>query len=182
MTVYEGRPPPESTVTNCPACRLVAVQHVGTVTLDDEEIGESGYELGDARPRSVDFHRHRDRVAVVLDEVDHWKLEIAGRIEGLPELTLRGCAFSRTHEDDLVLLEGIDHAPKLGDQRNPVPRLRGADRLKELRAGGRRQGHDVEFRIGEMGRHLSAGAVRIGLGADRAEKVVQGSLPEREHQ
>jgi hypothetical protein len=69
---------------------LVARQEVASVDLLDVEPGERRNQLGDRPASGVHLHRDRDRVLVVLDDVDDRELEVAGRVEALPEL-----AFAR---------------------------------------------------------------------------------------
>ena len=182
MGVDQGRAPSQPAITNCITGRPVAVHQVGAVALDDEQIGEARYELGDTSTRGVDLDGDRDRVSVVLDEKNHGELEITCGIEGLPELTLGRGSLTRTYQDDLILLEAFDPGLQLGDERYPVSHLCRADGLQELRARGGRHRHEVEVRIRKVGRHLPAGAVRVGGGPDRAEKVVQGGLPQGQRQ
>ena len=51
--------------------RAEGIDHIGSVTLDDVQIGEGADELGETASRRLDFDRHGDRVPVVLHDVHH---------------------------------------------------------------------------------------------------------------
>ena len=57
--------------------------------------GKAGDELRDVPPGGVHLDRHRDGVAVVLDQVDDRQLEVAGGVERLPELAFARRAVAR---------------------------------------------------------------------------------------
>ena len=92
---------------------VVAGNQVGPVDLLDEEIRESAYQLRDRSTGGVDFHRHRDGVAVVLDEKDDGEPEIARRVEALPELPFARLPFTRRAEHDFILMESLGDSEQL---------------------------------------------------------------------
>ena len=106
--------------------------------------GKPVSELRDRAARRVDLDRHRDGVAVVLDQEDDRQLEVAGGVERLPELALAGGAVAGGAEHDLVALDGLVAVGDALDLRVAEPRLGAADGLEELGAGGARGADDVE--------------------------------------
>ena len=144
---------------------------IAPVDLADEQVGERADELRDAAPRGLHLHRDRDRVAVVLDDVDDRDLAVAGGVEALPELALgRGPVAGRA-VDDLVLLLAAQHAG-----------LGAAHGLEELGAGGGGLGHDVQAAVTPVRGHLPAARVGVVLRPHRGEEHLGGGHPELEHQ
>src|SRR5436190_6959809 len=70
-------------------------------------------EFGDASAGRVDFDWNRDGVAVVLDEIDNRELEIARRVERLPELAFARSAVACRAEDNFVFLKAVGDAERL---------------------------------------------------------------------
>ena len=56
-------------------------------------------------PGGLHLDRHRDRVAVVLDEEEHGQAPEAGGVQRFPELALARRALAERDVDDLVGLE-----------------------------------------------------------------------------
>ena len=113
---------------------------VAAVELHDLEAGEAGDEVGD-RCRGLVFDRDRDRETVVLDDVDDRQVQLAGGVEALPELALRGRPVAERDVGHLVGV-GLDPLQAVGGD---VPSgLRAADRRQALAARRARLGDDVE--------------------------------------
>ncbi len=112
----------------------VRLDEVAAVYLEDRQVGKSRNELGDRPAGHLHVHRHRDRVAVVLDHVKNGQPTVAGGVQGLPELPFRGGAVSEGEPDHLI---GCHPGALVGLlQRQQVPpRLGEAHRLQALRAG-----------------------------------------------
>src|ERR1700680_1689069 len=109
---------------------VVAGEQIAAVNLLDEKIGKSATELGNAAAGGVHFDRNRDGVAVVLDEIDDWQLQVRCSVQGFPEFTFTGRSFACRDEDHLVFLESFVDIEQLGAECC----LRGPNPLKELRA------------------------------------------------
>ena len=57
---------------------------------------------------------HRDRVAVVGDDVEHREVEPARGVQRLPELAFGGRALAERHVRDLVAVRGAARAAAAG--------------------------------------------------------------------
>jgi hypothetical protein len=143
--------------------RAITRDHVAPVDLLDVQPRERPHELRDRRTRGVDLHRHRDRVAIVLDEVHHRQLEIAGSAQRLPELAFAGRAVAGRDVHDFVLHEAVGDRKQLGPERG----LCAPRRLQELRPRGRRRRDDVERAIPPVARHLPSPGSGIRRGTHR---------------
>src|SRR5712671_750340 len=110
---------------------VVARQQVAAIHFLDEEVGERAHELGDATTGGVDLDRNRDRVPVILDQINDGQLEVRRRIKGFPELSLAGGAITGRDQHYLVLLKAVGDVEQLGAERS----LRCTDALKELGSG-----------------------------------------------
>ena len=159
--------------------RPVGVHHVRAVALHDVQAGEARRELRYAAARGLNLDRHADRVAVVLYDVDDRELQVARRVERLPELPLGGGAVAGADDDDFVVVVGRELEPRYDAHLGAG--FGRADRLEELCAGRRRGRRDVEALVTEMRRHLATTGGRVGLGADGLQEMVQRGLAEREH-
>ena len=126
--------------------------------------------------RRIHLDRDGDGIAVVLDQVDDGKLQIARRIERLPEFALRRRAFSGGDEDDLVRFEP-DFLIQF-QRGGPHTSLRAADRLQKLRTRRARYGDDVVVRVSPMGGHLAPAAGRVIGRADSLQKHLVRRHPE----
>jgi hypothetical protein len=118
--------------------RAVTGQEIGAVDALHEEPRKRRDELRDVAPGGLDLHRHGDRVAVVLDEVDDGEAPETGRVQRLPELTLARRALSDREIHDLVLAEVLVAVGNRLDRLVEVAGLRRADRVQAL--GARRAG------------------------------------------
>ena len=130
LGMNEGRAFPHAAIADRLAHGLEARDRIAAVDLEDEEIGERAHQLADAAARGLDLDRNRDRVAVVLHQVDHGQLQVAGGVEAFPELAFGGGAVAGADEDDLVMLERGQRPRLLHEQ----ARLGAAHGLEELGA------------------------------------------------
>ena len=107
----------------------------------------------------------RDRIHVVLDQEDHWKVVDAGKVHCLVPITLRGRAFSAGDEHDAV---GSAALQLVGDAGGV--RVLGRDR--------RGVGEDIEIRLRPVTRHLSAAGRGVALFGEHAQENVFDAHPE----
>ena len=146
--------------------------------------GKPRHQLRDVAARGLHVDRHRDGVAVVLDQEQHRQLEVARRVQRLPELTLAGRAVAGR---DVARLRRPSPCPRSSgcvalevavlDQR-----LGDAHRLQELRAGRARLRDDVELAVAPVARHLAAAGVGILGRAPTAESSISfGVMPSCRH-
>jgi hypothetical protein len=127
--VYEHRALAAAHVVGRLLHHRVAREQIAPVDFENQQIGESGHELRDAAAGGVDLDRDGDRVAVVLDQIDDRELEIARRVERLPELAFTRRAVAGRDDHHLVVLESLRDAEDLGPHR----RLGRSHGLEELR-------------------------------------------------
>ena len=155
------------------AHRAQAGEEIGAVDRVDVQAGERSHQARDVAAGGLHFDRHRDRVAVVLDEEQDRQLLDAGGVERFPELAFAGRAFAERDVGDLVGLEARLAIRDLRDAAVDDAGLGGADRLQHLRAGRARAGDDVVVRVAPVRRHLAAAGCGIVLGADRGEQHLE---------
>ena len=103
--VDEHRPLALAHVRDRLAHRAVAGEVVGAVAAEHAQVREVLDDARDVAARRLHFDRDRDRVAVVLDEVQDRQLPGARRVERLPELAFAGRAVADRDVGDLVGLE-----------------------------------------------------------------------------
>ena len=127
---------------------------IAAIGFDDPQTRKTRHQPGDVPACGLRLHRHRDGVAVVLDYEHDGQAPQARRVQRLPELALAGRALAAGDQHGGIAC-GIEVAV----------RLRAADGLQELRAGGRGPAHDVQLRRAPMRRHLAAAGCDIGARA-----------------
>src|ERR1051325_7465830 len=87
---------------------LQRLYRVCAVAAQHEHVREVLDQARHVAARGLHFDGDAYRVAVVFDEEEDWKLEVARGVQGLPELALARRAVSRRAVDDLVALEALD--------------------------------------------------------------------------
>ena len=173
LRVHERRTLAGAGVLDRGGHRLVGADEVGAVDALDEEARERRHQLGEIAAGRLHFDRGRDRVAVVLDQVDNRQPARAGGIQRFPEFPFARRPFADRDVGDFVALE-VRLAPL--DRRDLFVEpagLRCADRVQALRAGWTRLRHDVELLVAPVRRHLASTGVGIVLGADGAEQHLE---------
>ncbi len=162
-----------------------AGQRVAAVHVADEQVREGAHQLGDRPAGGLHLDRHGDGVAVVLDQVEHGQLAVAGRVEALPELALRGGAVAGRAVDHLVLLETArDRAAfwvELGVGQVEAG-LGAAHGLQELGAGGGGPGDHVQPGVAPVRGHLAAARGGVVLGPHGAQQHLLGRHAQLQHQ
>ena len=138
------------------ALALAHLEVVAAVHLHDVQPADAAHHLRDRRGRLVG-RAHRDRVAVVGDDVEHREVQTARGVERLPELAFGSRAFAERHVGELVAVRGA--AGELGPPADVARRFRAPDRGEALAAGARRLGDDVE-RLARPSDTASAGRPR----------------------
>ena len=158
----------------------MAVEVVGAVAAEDLQVRETFDQARDVAAGRLHRHRHRDRIAVVFDEIQHRHRLRAGRVQGFPELTLaRRAVADRDVRDFVAMLargavgnvrhRGVDHAG-----------FGGAHGLETLGAGGAALRRDVQRAMAPVRRHLPATGVRVVLGTHGALEHLERRHTERE--
>ena len=155
-----------------------ARERVAAVDLAHEEMGERADEPRDASPRGLHLDRHRDGIAVVLDQVEDGELPAAGDVEALPELAFRRRPVPGRAVDDLVGGEWGRRRARNVARPEVEAGLGAADRLQELGAGRRGLGDDVEAGVAPVGGHLPSPRARVVPGPEGAEQHLAGRHPE----
>ncbi len=173
MGVEEGRALSASNVVHHFPSGPVAFQDVGSIAFLYHEVRKARHQPRDASPGGLHFNRNGDGVPVVLDEEDDRELQVACRVQGLPELALGGGAISGGSHHHFVLLEIGDVLLEIFQKPGPIPGFRRAHGLQELSAGGRRSAGDLDLRAGGMPRHLPPPGLGAVGGAHGLEKLVQ---------
>ncbi len=90
---------------------LQRLDRVGAVAAFDKQVGEAFDQAGHVAARGLHLDGDADGVAVVFDEEDDGQLQVARRVQGLPELALARRAVAGRAVDDLVALEADDVLP-----------------------------------------------------------------------
>ena len=180
LRVHERRPLAGAGVGNRLRHGAIARQKVGPVDALDEEARERRDEPGDVAAGRLHLDGHRDRVAVVFDDVDDRQVAEARRVERLPELSFARRAVADRDVGDLVAMEArlaaLDRRDLLVEARG----FRAADGLEALRAGRARLRDDVELLVSPVRRHLPAARRRVVLRPDRGEQHFVGGHAERQ--
>ena len=100
--VHERRPLARAHVRDRLAQRAVAGEVVGAVAAEHAQAGNAFDDARDVAAGRLHFDRHRDGVAVVLDQEEHRQLARARRVERFPELAFAGRAVADRDVGDLV--------------------------------------------------------------------------------
>ena len=136
---------------------------VAAVALEHREVREAPDERGDRAAGGLVLDRHRDRVAVVLDQEHHRQPPEAGAVQRLPELALAGRAVAAADQRDPVALRRRREAGDRVAAQVPL-RVGHADRVEELGTDATRMGGEAGGPLDEVRRHLppAGGGVRGG--------------------
>ena len=129
--VDERRPRSRAAIARGIGEHGVTVNRIRAVAGADEEMWNAVQELRDAAAGCLDFRRHADRVAVVLDEEKHRRPARGGGADGLPEFTLARGALAARDADDFIAVHVRDPALALEIHDG----LGAADRVKKVHAG-----------------------------------------------
>src|SRR5262245_42247356 len=98
----ERRTFPVAYVLNGLAQRAVTGQVVGSVTAEHAKTGKAGKNERNVSGRRLHIDGDRDRIAVVLDQIQHRELLDGRCIQRLPELTFAGSSLTDRDVGDLV--------------------------------------------------------------------------------
>src|SRR6184192_4347608 len=66
---------------------------------------ESGHQTRNASASGLHFHRHGDRILVILNHKYQWQLQIGNCVHGLPEFTFAGGPVTERNVGDFVAVE-----------------------------------------------------------------------------
>src|SRR5438477_11693095 len=105
MSVNKSRPVSLAAITRCPLECGVACYWIVAVDFFEMKIGKSGDQSRNASARSLDFDRHRDRIAVIFDAEDYWKLAQSGSVHSLPKFAFAGSAVAKGNVGNFIALE-----------------------------------------------------------------------------
>ena len=131
--------------------RLIRRHEIRAVHFHALQIREARDQARDVSARRLPLHRHRNGVAVVLDQKHQRQVFQARRVHRFPELALAGGALAARYQRHFVR------------RRIQISvGLRAARRLHKLRAGGRRSGDDVQLGRAPVRGHLASAGIRIG--------------------
>ena len=142
---------------------LIRRHEIGAVHFHPLQIRKTRHQSRDVSARRLLFHRHRDGVAIVLDQIHQRQILQAGSVQRFPKLALTGGAFAARYQRHFV---GRRVEKSIG--------LRATGRLHELRPSGRRSGNDVQLRRAPMGGHLAATRAGIGRRSHRTQQRLLG--------
>ena len=134
------------------AARLIACPSVTPHSAGAFEMLE---EAREAAARRLHVDRRRDRVAVVLDEVEHRQLAHAGGVERLPEFAFARRAFADRDERHFVALELRESIRNRLETLVETSRFGDADAVQALRGNRAARRRDVQPRIRPVRRHLA---------------------------
>ena len=162
------------------ADRAVAGEEVGAVAAQHLQVGKRLDETRDVAAGRLHLDRHRDRVAVVFDEIQHGRAARARGVERFPELALARRAFADREIGDFV---GVEPVLAIGNVLDPLVQQCGfgaADGVQTLRAGRTALRRNVDARVAPVRGHLPAAGARIVLRAHRREQHLERGHAERQ--
>src|SRR5260370_8582782 len=81
--------------------RRITLERLRAVALLNMQPGKASDQSRDVSARSLDFHGHGNRKAVVFDQVQERKFLAASRVQGLPEFTFARRPFPPATIHDL---------------------------------------------------------------------------------
>ena len=84
----------------------VTRHRIGAVDFFEMKIRKSRDQPRNAASRRLHFHRHRDRVAVILHAENYRQLVERSRVHRLPEFTFAGGAIAQRNISDFIAVEG----------------------------------------------------------------------------
>ncbi len=170
MAVNERRTLAGANVIDRGLERCIADDGIGAVDFVEMEVGESLDQLADVAARRAHFHRHRNGVLVIFDQVQHGQLQVRRGVQRLPELAFAGGAIAAGDVNHFVAVElyilelAIIAAGLLRGLRIAIEiasRFGAAHGLQKLRSRRRRLGHDVQLLVSPVRRHLPSAGVGI---------------------
>ena len=180
LGVDERRSAPAAGVGDRAPHRRVARDVVAPVDLLDQQIGEAVQQPRDVATRRLLGDRHRDRVAVVLDQDDERQLLLRRRVQRLPELALAGGALAGRDVGDLAVVQLGGALRQAGEALVAHRRFGAADAVQALRAGRTRARDDVQAAAAPVRRHLPAARGGVVLRADALQQHLVGRDAQRE--
>jgi hypothetical protein len=151
---------------------------VGAVEVADVEPAEPAHPIRH-RCRLLVRGRNRDGEAVVGDDVEHRKVQVAGGVQALPELALAARAFAEADVRQLVAVRG---QAELGTAHDVASGLGAPDGGDALAAGGARLRHEVEVLAAPVARHLAPTARGVLGRPDGLEEDLLRRDAEPEHE
>src|SRR6267378_388281 len=80
----------------------VAFERIRAVNLRNVQTRKSTYKFGNAAAGGLYFHRNRNGIAVIFDEIEERKLLGASDVQGLPEFALAGGAVTTRDVHDFI--------------------------------------------------------------------------------
>ena len=158
----------------------MAGEEIAAIDLQNLQVREALDETRDVAAGRLRLDRHRDRVAVVLDDVDDGQSLLRSRVQRLPELAFAGGAVAERAEDDLI---GLELELAIGDGVDVLveqSRLGDADGLQALRASRTSTRDDVQRAAAPVRRHLPAVTCRVVFRADGLQEHVERGDAERQ--
>src|SRR5215813_7016225 len=102
MCMHERRAAAFAAILDSLLADGIALDGISAIALGYVEIGKALDETRNASARRLHFNGNRNRVAVVLNQVEQRELFGAGGIKRLPEFAFAGGAVPGRHIDDLV--------------------------------------------------------------------------------
>src|SRR5882724_2027333 len=166
----------------------IAFERIRAVHFCNVQSRKTTNEFGNASASSLYFHRNRDGIAVIFDEIEERKLLGASDVQGFPEFALAGGAVTTRDVHNFIrivahvfperrllcLRQGLGAAVVIKSG------FSGAHGLDELRARAGGLADDVPLRVAPVGGHLPAAGTEVILCSDCREKVLQGSYPKHQ--
>ncbi len=142
VSVNKGRPVTRTAVL-CRSLECTQARHgIGAVHLVKVEIREIRNQPRNVSARCIHLNRDADRIAVVFDHENDRQLAIRGRVQRLPELTLRSRALAYRGENHFIAVEGdiakgaviaLNSRRSSGMAREVPSRLSATHRMQNLR-------------------------------------------------
>src|SRR3984893_4999504 len=164
---------------------------VSAVNLFEMEVGKTGDEARNVAAGVLHFHRHGNRVFVVLHAKNYRQAKGGCGVQRLPEFAFAGSAVAERDVGDLGALEldilelaviAFGLLSSVGMPGEIAAGFGASDGLQDLGTGGGRLSNDIEPLVGPVRGHLAAAGTGIVGRADGTEQHLVRSCAQGETQ
>ena len=181
VRMNQRRPPSLAAILHRILAHRKTFEWIGAVALRHMQPREAPHKFRNAAPGRLHFHRNRNRVPVVLDQIQQRQLLPARHVQRLPELPLARRPVSTRNVNNLIALE-VDMLPerrflRLRQRLRPpfvIQRsLRCSHRLHILRPGARGLAYNIPLSVAPVRRHLPPAGTQVILRSNGSKQHLQ---------